>query len=207
MGNRSAAPLRIIFMGTPDFAVAPLRSLHAAGHEIVCVYCQPARAAGRGKKPRPSPVQQAAEELGLPVRSPLNFRDTADRDAFAALNADLAVVAAYGLILPQAVLDATRLGCFNIHASLLPRWRGAAPIHRAIMAGDSQSGITIMRMEAGLDTGPMLMTASTATSAGDTTVTLHDRLADMGASLIVTAVDGIAAGALTETPQPAEGVT
>lgn len=207
MRTRSAAPLRIIFMGTPDFAVTPMRALHAAGHEIVCVYCQPARAAGRGKKPRPSPVQQAAEDLGLIVRSPLNFRDLSDRAAFADLNADLAVVAAYGLILPQAILDATRLGCFNIHASLLPRWRGAAPIHRAIMAGDAATGITIMRMEAGLDTGPMLMTAATPIDPADTTVTLHDRLAAMGGELIVTAVDDIAADRAVETPQPSDGVT
>ncbi|MDF1722277.1 MAG: methionyl-tRNA formyltransferase [Minwuia sp.] len=207
MTDQNAAPQRIIFMGTPDFAVAPLRALHQAGHRIVCVYCQPPRAAGRGKKPRPSPVQQAAEELGLPVRSPLNFRNVADRDAFAGLEADLAVVAAYGLILPQAILDAPRLGCFNIHASLLPRWRGAAPIHRAIMAGDTTSGITIMRMEAGLDTGPMLMVDTTAISADDTTVSLHDRLATMGADLIVPAVAAIAAGTASETAQPMDGVT
>jgi len=203
----ASKPLRIIYMGTPAFAVGPLRALAAAGHQIVAVYCQPPRAAGRGRKPRPSPVQVAAEELGLPVRTPLNFRDTADRDAFAELGADLAVVAAYGLILPQAILDATRLGCFNIHASLLPRWRGAAPIHRAIMAGDSETGVTIMRMEAGLDTGPMLLEARTAIQAGDTTETLHDRLAAMGTELIVAAVEAIATGQATETPQPEDGVT
>ncbi len=202
-----AQPLRIIYMGTPDFAVAPLRKLHAAGHQIVAVYCQPPRAAGRGKKPRPSPVQQAAEELGLTVRTPLNFRDTSDREAFAALEADIAVVAAYGLILPQAILDATRLGCFNIHASLLPRWRGAAPIHRAIMAGDDETGITIMRMEAGLDTGPMLLVDRTPIRASDTTATLHDRLAAMGADLVVRAVADIATGQAVETPQPEAGVT
>ncbi|MDF1731154.1 MAG: methionyl-tRNA formyltransferase [Minwuia sp.] len=203
----SAQPLRIIYMGTPDFAVAPLRALHAAGHRIVAVYCQPPRAAGRGKKPRPSPVQQAAEELGLSVRTPLNFRDASDREAFAALEADMAVVAAYGLILPQAILDATRLGCFNIHASLLPRWRGAAPIHRAIMAGDDETGITIMRMEAGLDTGPMLLVDRTPIRASDTTATLHDRLAAMGADLVVQAVADIAAGRAVETPQPEAGLT
>lgn len=202
-----AQPLRIIYMGTPDFAVAPLRALHAAGHQVVAVYCQPPRAAGRGKKPRPSPVQQAAEELGLTVRTPLNFRDTSDREAFAALEADIAVVAAYGLILPQAILDATRLGCFNIHASLLPRWRGAAPIHRAIMAGDDETGITIMRMEAGLDTGPMLLVDRTPIRASDTTATLHDRLAAMGADLVVRAVADIATGQAVETPQPEAGVT
>jgi len=202
-----AQSLRIIYMGTPDFAVAPLRALHAAGHRIVAVYCQPPRAAGRGKKPRPSPVQHAAGELGLSVRTPLNFRDVSDREAFAALQADMAVVAAYGLILPQAILDATRLGCFNIHASLLPRWRGAAPIHRAVMAGDDETGITIMRMEAGLDTGPMLLVDRTPIRASDTTATLHDRLAAMGADLVVQAVADIAAGQVVEIPQPEAGVT
>lgn len=203
-----AQALRIIYMGTPDFAVPALQALHAAGHEIVAVYTQPPRAAGRrGRKPVPSPVQQAAEALGLTVRSPLNFRAAEDREAFAALDADLAVVAAYGLILPQAILDATRLGCINIHASLLPRWRGAAPIHRAIMAGDPETGITIMRMEAGLDTGPMLKVQSTPIHGSDTTLTLHDRLAAMGAEMVVGAVAEIASGKAVETPQPDEGVT
>lgn len=148
--------MRIIFMGTPDFAVPALRALHEAGHAIACVYTQPPRPAGRGKKLMPSPVQLAAEALGVPVRSPKSLRGEAEQAEFAALNADVAVVAAYGLILPQAVLDAPVHGCLNIHASLLPRWRGAAPIHRAVIAGDVETGVTIMQMEAGLDTGPML---------------------------------------------------
>lgn len=148
--------LRIIFMGTPDFAVPALRALHAAGHEIACVYTQPPRPAGRGKKLSPSPVQVEAERLGLPVRCPLSLRNAEAQAEVAELGADVAVVTAYGLILPQAVLDAPVHGCLNIHASLLPRWRGAAPIHRAVMAGDIETGVTIMQMEAGLDTGPML---------------------------------------------------
>ncbi|KPF61875.1 methionyl-tRNA formyltransferase [Porphyrobacter sp. AAP60] len=148
--------MRIIFMGTPEFAVPALRALQEAGHEIACVYTQPPRAAGRGKQLRATPVQVAAESLGVPVRCPVSLKGEEAKAEFAALNADVAVVAAYGLILPQAVLDAPRHGCLNIHASLLPRWRGAAPIHRAVMAGDEVTGVTIMQMEAGLDTGPML---------------------------------------------------
>jgi methionyl-tRNA formyltransferase len=148
--------MRIIFMGTPEFAVPALRALHEAGHEVVCVYTQPPRPAGRGKKLMPSPVQVEAERLGVPVRSPVSLKGVEAQAEFAALVADVAVVAAYGLILPQAVLDAPKHGCLNIHASLLPRWRGAAPIHRAVMAGDAETGVTIMQMEAGLDTGPML---------------------------------------------------
>jgi methionyl-tRNA formyltransferase len=148
--------VRVVFMGTPDFAVPALHAVHEAGHEIACVYTQPPRPAGRGKKLMPSPVQIEAERLGVPVRSPVSLRGAEAQEAFAALDADVAVVAAYGLILPQAVLDAPRHGCLNIHASLLPRWRGAAPIHRAVMAGDAVTGVTIMQMEAGLDTGPML---------------------------------------------------
>lgn len=148
--------MRIIFMGTPEFAVPALTALHDAGHEIACVYTQPPRPAGRGKKLMPSPVQVEAERLGVPVRSPVSLRNPQAQAEFAALGADIAVVAAYGLILPQAVLDTPAHGCLNIHASLLPRWRGAAPIHRAVMAGDTETGVTIMQMEAGLDTGPML---------------------------------------------------
>lgn len=197
--------LRIVFMGTPEFSVPPLEALHAAGHEIVCVYTQPPRPAGRGKRPRPSPVQQRAEALGLPVRHPVSLKDAAAQEDFAALQADIAVVVAYGLILPQAVLDAPRHGCLNIHASLLPRWRGAAPIHRAIMAGDSETGVCIMQMEAGLDTGPVLECARTPIGPEDTTATLHDRLAGMGANLVV---DGLGRlGDLTPVPQPDEGVT
>ncbi len=197
--------MRLIFMGTPDFSVSVLNQLISAGHEIACVYSQPARPTGRGKKPRPSPVQMRAEELGLQVRTPLNFKDEAERAAFADLKAEAAVVVAYGLILPQAILDAPTRGCFNIHASLLPRWRGAAPIQRAIMAGDPKTGVCIMQMEAGLDTGPVLMRAETVITASDTFATLHDRLADMGAELMVEALAKI--DTLTPAPQPSEGMT
>ena len=176
--------MRIIFMGTPDFAVPALRALHAAGHEIACVYTQPPRPAGRGKKLMPSPVQKAAEELGLPARSPKSLKKAPEQEEFAALGADVAVVAAYGLILPQAVLDAPAHGCLNIHASILPRWRGAAPIHRAIMAGDAGTGVTIMQMEAGLDTGPMLATIRTPIE-DKTTGELTEELAELGAALMV----------------------
>ncbi len=196
--------MKVIFMGTPDFSVPALRAL-AARHEVVAVYTQPPRPAGRGKKDRPSPVHVAAESLGLPVRYPANFRDSADRADFAALNADVAVVVAYGLILPQALLNAPRHGCLNIHASLLPRWRGAAPIHRAILAGDHETGIAIMQMEAGLDTGPVLLLQSTPIGPTDTTADLHDRLAAMGADLILTALDQI--DRLPRTPQASDGVT
>lgn len=196
--------MRVIFMGTPEFSVPVLEALHAA-HEVVCVYCQPPRPAGRGQQDRPSPVQVRAEALGLTVRHPVRLRDPADQQAFADLGADVAVVVAYGLILPQPVLDAPRHGCLNIHASLLPRWRGAAPIHRAILAGDARTGVCIMRMEAGLDTGPVLLCDETPITEADTTATLHDRLSAMGAKLIVTALDRL--GTLTPRPQPAEGVT
>lgn len=176
--------MRIIFMGTPDFAVPALRALHGAGHEIACVYTQPPRAAGRGKKLTPSPVQRAAEELGLEVRAPVSLKGAEAQAAFAALKADVAVVAAYGLILPQAVLDAPRHGCLNIHASLLPRWRGAAPIHRAIAAGDEMTGVTIMQMEAGLDTGAMLHKVEMAVGR-KTTGELTSELADLGAAAMV----------------------
>jgi len=180
--------MRIVFMGTPDFSVPVLEALLTAGHELVAIYCQPPRPAGRGKKYRPSPVQSLAESRGLPVRHPLNFQDPAEIKSFADLKADIAVVVAYGLILPQAVLDAPKLGCLNIHASLLPRWRGAAPIHRAIMAGDAQTGVCIMQMEKGLDTGPVLMCDKTEILESDTTAILHDRLSGMGAKLIVRAL-------------------
>nr|WP_298929997.1 methionyl-tRNA formyltransferase [uncultured Erythrobacter sp.] len=176
--------MKIAFMGTPDFAVPALAALHDAGHEIVCVYTQPPRPAGRGKKLRPSPVQAKAEALGLEVRSPKSLRNEAAQADFAALNADVAVVAAYGLILPQAVLDAPTHGCLNIHASILPRWRGAAPIHRAIMAGDEETGVTIMQMEAGLDTGPMLHIVRTPIAA-KTTGDLTAELAELGAGAMV----------------------
>lgn len=195
--------MRVIFMGTPDFSVPALRAI-AAKHQVVAVYSQPPRAAGRGQKPRPSPVHRAAEELGLPIRTPERLKSPQDQADFAALQADVAVVVAYGLILPQPVLQAPRLGCLNIHASLLPRWRGAAPIHRAIMAGDAETGVAIMQMEAGLDTGPVLAEARTTIGAEDTTADLHDRLAEMGAALIVETLHRLP---LPAEPQPAEGVT
>ena len=191
-------------MGTPDFSVPVLRAL-AAAHEVVCVYCQPPRPAGRGKKDRLSPVQQAAEVMGLPVRHPVSLKEAGAQAEFAALNADVAVVVAYGLILPQAVLDAARHGCLNIHASLLPRWRGAAPIHRAILAGDAETGVCIMAMEAGLDTGPVLLRRTTRIGPEETTADLHDRLSAMGADLILSALDRLPN--LTPEPQPESGVT
>ncbi len=197
--------MRVIFMGTPDFSVPVLEALVAAGHEIACVYCQPPRPAGRGKKDRPTPVHARAEELGLEVRHPVSLKGEAAQAEFAALNADIAVVVAYGLILPQAVLDAPAKGCLNIHASLLPRWRGAAPIHRAIMAGDSETGICIMQMEAGLDTGPVLLRRATAIGAEETTAELHDRLSQMGAALIVEALAQV--DDLMPEVQPEDGVT
>jgi methionyl-tRNA formyltransferase len=176
--------MRIIFMGTPEFAVPALRALHEAGHEVVCVYTQPPRPAGRGKKLMPSPVQIEAERLGVPVRSPVSLRSAEAQAEFAALGADVAVVAAYGLILPQPVLDAPKHGCLNIHASLLPRWRGAAPIHRAVMAGDTETGVTIMQMEAGLDTGPMLHKV-TVPVGSKTTGELFAELGAVGAAAMV----------------------
>ncbi|MFT8587011.1 methionyl-tRNA formyltransferase [Acetobacter papayae] len=196
--------MRLVFMGTPDFAVPALRALHAHGHDIAAVYSQPPRPAGRGKAVRPSPVQRAAEELGLEVRHPVSLRaNQAEWDSFAALQADAAIVAAYGLILPPAMLAAPRLGCLNIHASLLPRWRGASPIQSAILAGDTKSGVTIMQMEAGLDTGPMLRADSVPITAATTASTLHDQLALMGAELVLHV---LAEGAAPQT-QPEEGVT
>ena len=197
--------MRLIFMGTPEFSVPVLDALVDAGHAVVAVYCQPPRPAGRGKKETPTPVHQRAAALGLPVRHPTSLKGAAAQADFAALNADLAVVVAYGLILPQAVLDAPKRGCLNIHASLLPRWRGAAPIHRAIMAGDAETGICIMQMEAGLDTGPVLLRKATPIGAQETTGQLHDRLSHMGAALIVDALSRL--DDLTPEPQPAEGVT
>ena len=192
-------------MGTPGFSVPVLDALVAAGHEIACVYCQPPRPAGRGRKPRPSPVQARAEALGLPVRHPVSLRGETEQQGFAELNADAAVVVAYGLILPQPVLDAPARGCLNIHASLLPRWRGAAPIQRAIMAGDAETGVCIMAMEAGLDTGPVLLREAVPIGAEDTAGDLHDRLSVLGAALIVEALDRL--DRLVAEPQPETGVT
>ncbi len=192
-------------MGTPDFSVPVLDALATAGHEIACVYTQPPRPAGRGKKERPTPVHVRADALGLPVRHPRSLKDEAEQAAFAALDADVAVVVAYGLILPQAVLDAPRRGCLNVHASLLPRWRGAAPIQRAIMAGDAETGVCIMQMEAGLDTGPVLLKAAIPIGETDTTAEVHDRLSELGARLIVEALDRL--DDLAPQPQPDAGVT
>ena len=176
--------MRLAFMGTPDFAVPALKALHEAGHEIAAVYSQPPRRAGRGKKLTPSPVQRLAEELGLEVRTPASLKTDEAKRGFAALGLDAAVVAAYGLILPQAILDAPKMGCLNIHGSLLPRWRGAAPVQRAILAGDEETGITIMQMDAGLDTGAMLLKASTPVGT-KTAGELTDELSQMGADLMV----------------------
>jgi len=197
--------MRIVFMGTPDFSVPVLEALVDAGHDICAVYCQPPRPAGRGKKDRPSPVQTRAEALGLPVRHPVSLKGAEAQADFAALEADVAVVVAYGLILPQAVLDAPKFGCLNIHASLLPRWRGAAPIHRSIMAGDAQTGVCIMQMDAGLDTGPVLLRRETAIEQGETTGHLHDRLSAMGAAAIVDALKAL--DTLVPASQPDDGLT
>jgi len=198
-------PMRVIFMGTPDFSVPVLDALVDAGHDVVAVYSQPPRPAGRGKKDRPSPVQARAEALGLPVHHPVSVRNAEAQAVFAGHDADIAVVVAYGLILPQTILDAPTHGCLNIHASLLPRWRGAAPIHRAIMAGDAETGVCIMQMEAGLDTGPVLLREATPIGAAETTGALHDRLSAMGAALVVEALARLPE--LTPEVQPEDGVT
>jgi len=197
--------MRLVFMGTPDFSLPVLDALVAAGHEIAAVYCQPPRPAGRGKKDRPSPVQERAQALSLPVRHPTSLKSCEEQARFAALNAEAAVVVAYGLILPRAILQAPKHGCLNIHASLLPRWRGAAPIHRAIMAGDTKTGICIMQMDEGLDTGAVLLRGETPIGEDETTGALHDRLSHMGAELIVQALAEY--DALTPCPQPSDGVT
>ena len=196
--------MRIVFMGTPDFSVPILQAL-AAQHEIVAVYSQPPRPAGRGKAERKSPVQQSAEALGLPVRHPVSLRTQSAADDFAQLQCDVAVVVAYGLILPPSILQAPKRGCLNIHASLLPRWRGAAPIHRAILSGDAETGICIMQMDEGLDTGAVLQRQATPIRAEETTADLHDRLSTMGADLILQALDRLPD--LPLQPQSAEGVT
>lgn len=201
-----SGPLRLAFMGTPDFAVPTLEALATAGHTIAAVYSQPPRPAGRGHRERPSPVQACAEARGWPVRTPKSLRTPEAAADFAALNLDVAVVVAYGLILPQAILNAPRLGCVNVHASLLPRWRGAAPIQRAILAGDTETGVTIMQMDAGLDTGPTLLRQAVPVDRLNAQA-LHDRLAGLGAAMINEALRGLADGSLTATPQPAEGIT
>ncbi len=199
--------LRLAFLGSPAFALPSLQTLLDAGHDIAAVYCQPPRPAGRGHKSQRAPVHALAESLGLDVRTPASLRDEDEQRAFAALQVDAAVVAAYGLILPTAILSAPRLGCINVHASLLPRWRGAAPIERAIMAGDEETGVTIMQMEEGLDTGPMLLTARLAIGRRMTGHTLRTLLADIGAQLLPAALEGLAAGTLIALPQPADGIT
>ena len=201
------SPLRLAFMGTPDFALPSLRALAGAGHVIASVYTQPPRASGRGHKERPCPVHALALARGWPARTPASFHDPAEQAAFAALDLDVAVVVAYGLILPPAVLASPRLGCVNVHASLLPRWRGAAPIQRALLAGDAETGVTIMAVDEGLDTGPLLRAEAVPIAAAETAETLHDKLATLGARLILTALEGLAAGRLRARPQPAEGVT
>src|SRR5437773_4877195 len=200
-------PLRLIFMGTPDFAVPTLLELVAHGHEVVAVYTRAPKPAGRGMKLQPTPAEQEARRLGIPVLTPTTLKTPEALEAFRAHNADAAVVVAYGMILPQAILDAPPLGCFNLHASLLPRWRGAAPINRAIMAGDAESGVMVMKMDEGLDTGPVTMAERVMIGPDMTAGELHDRLARRGADLMVRALGGLERGALRLTPQSAEGVT
>jgi methionyl-tRNA formyltransferase len=199
--------MRLIFMGTPDFAVPTLLELAAARHEIAAVYTRAAKPAGRGMELQPSPVEREARRLGLPVLTPTTLKGAEAQAAFRAHNADAAVVVAYGLILPKAILEAPRLGCFNVHASLLPRWRGAAPINRAIMAGDAESGVTIMQMDEGLDTGAMAMAERVAIGSDMTAGDLHDALARLGADLMLRALAAAERGSLSLTPQPAAGVT
>ena len=200
-------PLRIAFMGSPDIAVQVLAALIEAGHEIACVYSQPPRPAGRGKKLTPTAVHRYAESQGLEVRTPKSLKPAEEKARFAALDLDAAVVVAYGLILPQEVLDAPRLGCMNMHASLLPRWRGAAPIQRAIMAGDERTGVQAMMMEAGLDTGPVLATETTDIASDETAGSLHDRLAELAARLAPRALEGFAEGILKPVPQTEDGAS
>jgi len=199
--------MRLAFLGTPQFAVPALAALIGAGHEIAAVYAQPPKPRGRGQAVRPSPVQAFAEEKGLKVRTPASLKDPAEVAAFKALNLDAAVVVAYGQILVREVLEAPKLGCFNLHASLLPRWRGAAPIQRAIMAGDHMTGVQVMRMTEGLDEGPIIEGASLHIDALDTAGTLQERLAQLGAQLLPEALAGVAEGTMPGTPQSADGVT
>ena len=192
---------RIVFAGTPEFSVPPLRALLGSGHQLVGVYTQPDRPAGRGRKLSPSPVKEVALDAGIPVFQPANFKDPADVAVLESLHADLMIVVAYGLLLPRRVLDAPRLGCVNIHASVLPRWRGAAPIQRAVLAGDATSGVTIMRMEEGLDTGPMFLIEEVSLASDETGGSLHDRLSTLGASALMKALPGILDGTLAAEPQ------
>ena len=199
--------MRLAFMGTPAFAVPALSELVAAGHEIAAVYTRAPQRSGRGQNLRPSPVHEFADAQGLTVRTPKNFKSDEERERLRALALDAAIVVAYGLILPQAVLDAPRVGCFNLHASLLPRWRGAAPVQRAIMAGDSQTGVQVMRMEAGLDTGPIILSETVDIKADDTAGSLTDRLSQVGAGMLPRALAAIDRGGAVETPQSEAGVT
>lgn len=199
--------LRLAFMGSPTFALAPLQALIEAGHEIACVYSQPPRPAGRGKQDRLTPVHAFAAARGLEVRTPKSLKRAEEQERFAALKLDAAIVVAYGLLLPKPILNAPRLGAFNLHGSLLPRWRGAAPIQRAIMAGDKVTGVQVMRMEEGLDTGPVLATAETAIDVDDNSSTVHDRVSALGARLLVETLAKIERGEAVETPQSDEGVT
>jgi methionyl-tRNA formyltransferase len=199
--------MRLAFLGTPEFSVACLAELVAAGHEIACVYSQPPAPRGRGQDLRPSPVHAFAESLGLPVRTPVSMKTADEIAAFQALDLDAAVVVAFGQILVREVLDAPRLGCFNLHASLLPRWRGAAPIQRAIMAGDPVSGVQVMRMSEGLDEGPILMSEQVRIDALETAGSLHDKLAVVGSRILPVALAAIERGAARETPQAEDGVT
>jgi methionyl-tRNA formyltransferase len=196
--------MRLAFMGTPEFAATALKAILAAGHEVVCVYSQPQRPAGRGMQLRPSPVHALAEKHGIAVRTPTSLKSAEEQARFAALNIDAAVVVAYGLLLPRPILDAPKHGCFNIHASLLPRWRGAAPIQRAIMAGDTETGVTIMRMDEGLDTGPMMLKATCTITDHTTASTLHDELAVIGAKAILEVLENAAAKG---DAQPVNGAT
>ncbi|MCO5073397.1 MAG: methionyl-tRNA formyltransferase [Rhizobiaceae bacterium] len=199
-------PLRVVFMGTPDFSVPTLRAVVDAGHDVVAVYSQPPRPAGRrGLELTPSPVQREAERLGIPVRTPTSLRSADEQQRFCDLEADVAVVVAYGLLLPSAILEGTRLGCYNGHASLLPRWRGAAPIQRAIMAGDTETGVMIMKMDVGLDTGPVALTQTVAIGPEMTAGALHDELMHVGAALMVEALSRLDRGELPLSPQPDEG--
>jgi methionyl-tRNA formyltransferase len=199
--------MRLIFMGTPLFAVPTLSEILAAGHEVVAVYSQPPRPAGRGMSETPSPVHEAAAAHGIEVRTPKSLKGAAEQEAFAALDADVAVVVAYGLLLPKPILEAPREGCFNLHASALPRWRGAAPIQRAVMAGDADTAVMVMRMEEGLDTGPVCLAERVEIGADETAGALHDRLAPIGAGLMVRALAALERGSLVATTQPAEGAT
>jgi methionyl-tRNA formyltransferase len=196
--------MRLVFMGTPDFSVSVLKALIAAGHDIVCAYAQPPRPAGRGMALKPTPVHAYAESQGIEVRTPVSLKSAEEQEHFTALNADAAVVVAYGLLLPKAILDAPTNGCFNVHASLLPRWRGAAPIQRAIMAGDRETGVTIMRMDEGLDTGPMMLKVRCPIDDSTTASSLHDQLAALGAKAMV---DVLAARLHAGETQPSEGAT